>query len=540
MKTIVVIQARLSSSRLPAKVLLPIKSISMVVLAAKRAANQGREVIVVTSIEQSDDLLCEELNKNDVSYYRGSLNNTLSRFVSALKAFDDETVVFRLTADNVFPDGELLDEIEDYFLSGGYSYLACNGESSGVPYGLSVEVMELASLREANANTNEQFDLEHVTPYIRRKHGEAYFDKYKELNAGMLRCTVDSLDDYISVYRVFSDVENPISVSWKELLVRLKKESENVLVKSPVSKLVFGAAQLGLNYGINNKSGQPSQDLSDRIIKKAIVNGVGFIDTARAYGDSEYVLGNILQKGWESRVQAITKLSPLTSCGTVDFDYEIKIHVKASVYESCVRLRTSQIFCLMLHRVEHLQGWNGAVWDELLGFKESGLVKSLGVSVQSPEELELALSFKDVEFIQMPYNLLDSRWDDTIKKIKAVKKERRLFVHVRSSLLQGLLSTSDKRLWNKANVVDPSSVMSFLEQKTTKFKLNSIVELCLKYVKSQGWVDGVVVGMESEAQLDENLKIFSSKNLSLDELVEINRDRPILSAKTLNPANWIV
>ena len=114
--SIIVIQARTSSSRLPCKVILPIKGIPLAVLAAQRAANTNRKVIVATSEEKDDDLLIKELEKWDISYFRGSLNNVLGRIVEGLSSFDDDTVVFRLTADNVFPDGKLLDEMEIFFL----------------------------------------------------------------------------------------------------------------------------------------------------------------------------------------------------------------------------------------------------------------------------------------------------------------------------------------------------------------------------------------------------------------------------------------
>ena len=133
MKTVAILQARTNSSRLPGKVLLPINGIPMVVLAAKRAANTGREVIVATSCERSDDALAELLTRHGVRCVRGSLNNTLQRFLSALEVYEADTLVFRLTADNVFPDGALLDEIERDFVKRELDYLCCNGEVSGLP-----------------------------------------------------------------------------------------------------------------------------------------------------------------------------------------------------------------------------------------------------------------------------------------------------------------------------------------------------------------------------------------------------------------------
>ena len=114
-KSIVIIQARMSSHRLPRKALLPIENIPIIILVAKRAANTGRHVIVATSNKASDDILVKSLIKNNISFYRGSSENVLSRFAKIVKNFDNEQLIFRLTADNVFPDGKLLDEMEIFF-----------------------------------------------------------------------------------------------------------------------------------------------------------------------------------------------------------------------------------------------------------------------------------------------------------------------------------------------------------------------------------------------------------------------------------------
>ena len=113
--SIVIIQARTSSERLPGKILLPIQGYPVILLAAHRASNTGREVIVATSRDKSDDKLASLLEKEKIPYFRGSLKNVLSRYAYIAKS-RKEKLVFRLTADNIFPDGHLLDEMEKYFL----------------------------------------------------------------------------------------------------------------------------------------------------------------------------------------------------------------------------------------------------------------------------------------------------------------------------------------------------------------------------------------------------------------------------------------
>ncbi|NOU22556.1 MAG: hypothetical protein HOO93_12385 [Methyloglobulus sp.] len=538
MNSIVVIQARTSSSRLPAKVLLPIKQIPMVVLAAKRAATTRRNVLVVTSVDPSDDALCGLLKFYDIKFYRGSLNNTLDRYVSALTDFDDNTIVFRLTADNVFPDGLLIDELERELLDRKLDYLACNGDESGLPYGMSVEVTYLKHLRDANKNTSSAFDLEHVTPYIKRLKGGAYFKKYHSLQKGTYRCTVDTFDDYLAVCTVFDACSKPENIPWLDLVNKLAATQEKPLTSMPINKMILGGVQLGLNYGIANTSGQPSSDVTEALIKRAISAGIEYIDTARAYGNSETVIGQVLSKGWESRVKVITKLSPLSDCPQVADVSIVKAFVEASVYQSMVNLNRKNLDCLMLHRAAHLKDWQGEVWQTLLSMKRQGLIKHLGVSVQHPSELDEVLPNEDIAYIQLPFNIVDTRWFEQIEKIKQIKTHRLLNVHVRSVFLQGLLLSEDEQLWQRANCNPPGTIQAWLNQQVLACERESVTDLCLAYVRSMSWLDGVVIGMENLAQLEENAALFSTSLLSEQQLQGITDGQPEVGDGLLNPANW--
>lgn len=538
LSSVAVLQARTNSSRLPGKVLLPIRGTPLAVLAAKRAANTGRQVIVATSLEWSDDGLASLIQSHGLRCYRGSLENTLDRFVNALYGYDDETIVFRLTADNVFPDGLLLDELEAEFLKKGLDYLCCNGEPSGLPYGMSVEVTRLAHLREAANSDVDTHDQEHVTPYVIRKFGRTYFEKYRHLRKGHYRCTIDCLDDYLSIQQVFADVLAPIEEPALELVHRLEGASFQPLADSATPKLVFGTAQLGGQYGIANRTGQPDKKACQELIKTAIANGVIYLDTARAYGNSEAMIGQSLRNRWEGRVKIITKLSPLQDCPHAASAAVVGAFVDASVFQSCAALRLETLDVLMLHRASHLVGWHGAAWRRLLVLQANGLLGELGVSVQSPEELLLALNFSDVQHIQLPFNLLDWRWDEAIATLVAAKASRKLTIHVRGVLLQGLLPTVDEKLWRRANVEQPAQVISWLQSQVASCSRTSVVDLCLSYVIALGWVDGIAIGMENKEQLIENISLFNRPQLTANEMTDIQKTRPKVSEVTLNPALW--
>ena len=539
MNSVVIIQARTNSTRLPGKVLLPISSIPIVVLAAKRAANTEKEVIVVTSNEETDDALCSELKKNRIKYFRGDLNNVLRRFTSSLKDLDDDTIVFRLTADNTFPDGSLLDELEQKFIQYDVEYLVCNGVYSGLPYGVSVEVTRVKYIREAEEKSELDDDLEHVTPYIRRKYGESYYKGYKNLNLGSYSATIDTFEDYITIQKVFKYFDDPIQVSWKELSEKLKDIDDYRITKAPVEKFVLGGAQFGLSYGINNKIGRPKFKDVYKIVKKAIYNGVEYIDTAREYGESELVLGKVLSTDLKSKSKVITKLSTLNEFQQDEKQIVVESFVKESVFESCVKLNTQTLDCLMLHRFNHLYQWGETVLKTLVSLKRQGYIDKLGVSVQSPEELSKSLDYCEIEFIQMPFNILDNRWDACKDKIIKTKKSRDLIVHTRSALLQGLLVSKDKDLWKRANE-DGCDIIDWLELCSIKYNRSSVVDLCLAYVRTQSWIDGVVVGMETLGQLDQNLNYFDNPLMKDNEIKDVILSRPEVSKNTLNPSNWRV
>lgn len=532
MNVAVVIQARTNSSRLPGKVLLPIASYPIAVLAALRASNTGLNTLVVTSDEETDNTLCEILSSYNVRYFRGSLEQPLKRFCDALKDADDDTIVVRLTADNVCPDGSLIEDVVKDFVENKCDYIVCNGIDSGLPYGMSLEVTFLKHLREANDNAIDNFDREHVTPYVRRKYGVVAFDKYQSLCLGHLNCTIDNLSEYLQVSSLFNKGFDPIACSWKSLAKSLSDSSPKI---NPIilQKFVLGTAQLGSSYGITRSDVMSHNDALS-LLTTAGTLGVKHFDTASVYGHSETIIGEFLGAGWTGRVQVVTKIY---------FDIEelesnkeqLRLGTENKVYHSLYSLGTKSLDCLLLHRYDYKEIYGGVIWDELLRLKENSYIKCLGVSVQSPEELIAALDDKTVEHIQMPYNALDWRWNEAIEKVREVKQARDITIHCRSIYLQGLLLSGDQVLWSKANVDEPESesIIKALDIMASDCS-SSLRECLLAFVLKQDWVDGVVIGLENIDQLIENLSVclggINSNPLEDHDIT--------LKEHTLNPALW--
>ena len=250
------------------------------------------------------------------------------------------------------------------------------------------------------------------------------------------------------------------------------------------------------------------------------------------------MLGEVLNSDLKYNLKVLTKLSPLNNCSESDSKENIEIYVRESVFESCVRLKTNDLYCLMLHRAELLQKWDAIVWKVLIDLRNKNYIQKLGVSVQTPEELDYALGFDEIEVIQMPFNIFDYRWNNCISKIQRLKHKRNLTIHARSPLLQGLLVSENHQVWAKTHLLSPGVAIDWLRLSCKKYHKKSVVDLCFSYVRAQTWIDGVVVGMETVEQLCQNLILFDQPELTENDMLEINNSRPILPEKFLNPSYW--
>lgn len=530
---VVALQARTNSSRLPGKVLLPIAGLPLVVLAAKRAESPSWSVLTLTSIEQTDNYLCEVLKQYNQNYFRGSLNNVLERYVDSLSGLDDSTIVVRLTADNVFPDSNFINDLVKQFKQKNVGYMCADNKHSLLPYGFSAEVTRLVHLREAFLKANSQYDLEHVTPYIKRLHGIEYYSPPVSYDYSKLNCTVDTLADYLHVAEAFSGITNPITIDGYKLINKIKPHGVGV------SKLSLGCAQLGLNYGVANSQGKPSLAKAHDILTTAANFSCSYFDTARAYGDSEQVIGEWLKNNKFNKVKIITKLETLSSLTPDSSAAKVESAVKNSIEMSLSSLGVNKIDVLMLHRAKHLYEFEGLIFSNLLDLKKQSLISELGVSVQSPSELLKVVDNPLISHIQLPFNILDYRWSKAIEAIRAQKITRKLTIHVRSIFLQGLLLSNDGELWYKAGVKNYNSVINWLAETSQKYGQGTIHKLCLNFVSSQDWVDSLVCGVDDPEQLSTTAGSLSTKPLTSVSLNQIEAARiDLVRAEALDPSTW--
>ncbi|HCL70821.1 MAG TPA: spore coat protein [Actinobacteria bacterium] len=205
MSTTAVIQARMSSSRLPGKVLLPLGGstiLGWVVSAAARAKTVD-QVVVATSAEDSDDRVVAEARRLDVPVVRGPLTDVLDRYLVALKAHPSEIVV-RLTADCPFLDPRVIDLCVETLASDSQLSLVTNVLVRTHPRGLDVEAVRSTALQKA-AREAVGHHRAHVTSWL-MTHPADYTiaGVSSSLDAGDLRVTVDTTADLEVVTAVVS------------------------------------------------------------------------------------------------------------------------------------------------------------------------------------------------------------------------------------------------------------------------------------------------------------------------------------------------
>jgi len=531
----VIVQSRLSSSRLPAKALLPIAGYPSVVLAALRASNLNHEVIVATSQHYSDDPIVSALEQFELNYVRGSLHDVLLRFVQATEDLTDDDVVVRLTADNVFPDGAFIHELVSQYLATSADYLAVSPVESNLPYGLSAEIFSIGLLRKAQGCTTDPFDREHVTPWIDSNAlNKVYFSSSNPSRFASLRCTIDTLYDYLLVENCFKEVIDPIRESAIFLCEKLSQLTSHTEGRG--SYCTLGTAQLGMNYGIANTVGMLNESEAINIICQAIDDGVVTLDTASAYGKAEERIAKALTGAYQERATIITKLHIASLQNENHSISEINNAVDANIFRSCATLKRNSLDTLLLHDPVDRLRFDGKIWQRLLELKQEGFIKKLGISVYSIEDAILGLQEPHIQHIQLPLNLLDQRWKKTqLEEYIARRPEVEIFV--RSALLQGVLILSPDK-WPQISPTKANELENQLNGFVQQFNRESIIDLCFAYLRSIPWISSIVVGVDSIIQWNENCNLFKNPLLTMQQM-QIIEDRFVdLPEEFLSPSKW--
>lgn len=217
------VQARMSSSRLPGKVLQEIEGLPMLhwVLERLRQSELIDSVVVATTTDQSDDKIIEYCTEQDVPVFRGDQYDVLDRFYQAAKA-NHADIVVRVTADCPLIDPTVVDETISLLLNDQLDFAANRLPPPWrrtFPIGLDVEVCTVPALERAWKEATAPHDREHVMPYLYEEPGRFKVGIHDaDEDFGSARWTVDTPQDLIMMRELFSLLPNPVHASWTEVM----------------------------------------------------------------------------------------------------------------------------------------------------------------------------------------------------------------------------------------------------------------------------------------------------------------------------------
>ncbi len=296
-----------------------------------------------------------------------------------------------------------------------------------------------------------------------------------------------------------------------------------------LSRLMLGTVQFGMPYGVANRAGQPGYSDVLAMVAAAIEGGVNCFDTAAAYGNSEEVLGRALHElGVTEKVVIVTKVLPLTPAEMAD-ETLAEQAIEKSLRESQRRLRLDVLPIVLFHRESdavHLAA--------LQRLRSKGLLKHAGVSCDNqPGPAAGFVGAGNASALQIPGNVLDRRHQESGLFQKAAAQGVGVFM--RSVYLQGLLVMPEEAIPPALSVVIP--VRRRLAEIAAAAGM-TLAELAVRYLLSQPGVTCVLAGVDTVAQIQENVALFGRGTLSADTLKAIDAAVPALPEPVLTPSQW--
>jgi aryl-alcohol dehydrogenase-like predicted oxidoreductase len=279
-------------------------------------------------------------------------------------------------------------------------------------------------------------------------------------------------------------------------------------------KIALGTVQFGLDYGVTNQDGQVTIEEVKNILDFAKVKGIDTLDTASRYGNSEQVLGDAGVDDY----QIVTKTVSLRS----DVNRVIK-----GFYQSLEKLNQKAVDGLLIHDINEVNDKEfNSLFESLNELKQQGLVNKIGFSTYTPEQVNFLLDNFDFDIIQLPFNVFDNRLIQG-GQLK-VLKDRDVEIHARSVFLQGLLLNFD----NLSGYFSTWKEQFDTYQAMVNGSGLSLLEYALNFVLNIKEIDKVLVGVNSERQLQEIIQsVHNHENISAYPINDVN---------LLNPSSWKV
>ena len=230
MRKLIIVQARMTSTRLPGKVMEIVcdKPLLEHLINRLKTIRSADQIVIATTVNETDNQIVSLCKKLDTLYYRGSEEDVLGRYYEAAVEYGGD-VIIRITSDCPVIDPDVVGYLIDFYMKNlkKYDYVT-NTLKRTYPRGMDAEIVSFKALKEAHFNAYDPFDREHVTPFIRNRPTQYRLHNIKySSDLSRYRLTVDTSEDMELIRRIFESlyVENP-EFTMKDIVSKMAANPE--------------------------------------------------------------------------------------------------------------------------------------------------------------------------------------------------------------------------------------------------------------------------------------------------------------------------
>lgn len=294
-----------------------------------------------------------------------------------------------------------------------------------------------------------------------------------------------------------------------------------------LSNFGLGTVQFGLDYGFTKRKTQ--NEVND-ILNVAVDNDINLIDTAREYGDSEEKIG-VFNEEFDNDFIIATKLSLIDDLSNLSYSY-LKNHIQQSVNDSLSNLNIDFIPILQLHQVDRELYENSDFWSCIEDIKQDKIIDKFGVSVYDTNDTQFLLyNHADIiDYIQIPYNIFDRRFDNLFEQIKL----NNIDVISRSTFLKGIIPSSVVNVPSELNDIIPYKLKLESISENVGIRVDELATLFVYYNKN---IASTIFGVNSPKEFKDNIDTIKQFDEGILENIDFN-ELSISESRLIDPRQW--
>ena len=293
-----------------------------------------------------------------------------------------------------------------------------------------------------------------------------------------------------------------------------------------LNKLVLGTVQFWLDYWVNNNNWKPSLEKIYSILDQSINNWIYFLDTAPAYWNSEEIIGWYIKNRWlKWKIKIVSKFTGLDNSKHI-YDF-----IKKNINNSLNILWINYLDWYLLHNAKDF--YNIEIIHSIIDIKKEWLIKNIWVSIYEIDDALNVSKNELIDYIQIPFNILDQRLNNTDFFINCKKNWIKIFA--RSPFLQWLILMEENKI--PSNLSWVISHLNKFDKIILKYWLTR-TEACIYYVLQNKKIDYFLFWVDNIEQLNQNINIVN-KNIDFSEWIkEIEKEFIDIEKVIISPNLW--